>query len=674
MRPMSAPTRIRGPPLSLCDIMRLGYLQQVRMLVELGADMEVKDASGRTPLMLTAYVQPEDWGVGVARLLIESGVNMAARDRHGMNVLHHACVYERLELAKVLLSALDFDMTQSDKSGNTALHYAAIAGNVRLVQLLLDYLARYRLPAEKINKQGRSPLDEAILSGSAQCATLLSDVVSRSQAIRGDASSQQTTADASSRGTSGIQHASVSVIDEGVGWGGCTEDNWVEGSVFSYKSDYSPDQSEREYPQFQNENASPTKARRSGVRRPHTATTKGCLPGGSDVGSSRSPGTTNRLQRSSSLLSLRGNVVETTRVSFHGVKDGSTLDARGSSSIISTKTPIPSARSLRTLQRERTVISRGKVSPPNEKNPDLVIHVVPESDFRNAPEYVLKLTRMPSDPLASDRESLPSLVHKHQLLLPYQEQASKKLGPGTWREEMQVLYRHYEIQCSPNWRNAARQVLDSAFNQDDGDDIGSKERKLRRPSPINRQLLGADISTSSMSVKRRPGSNKQRKISASSPPAASDQVSSSESVVSNSSLRKKDSTGSRTEAGSVPGAGDGGANSGASRSLAKVSVESSGGSGGVAEMNGGSGAAGRGEGGFAQGVTSSAYSTAASMGGGGRRDAGRRARRVGTVNSQDVPTLTETLITDDVGAEALNSESVEIDSNRLTVLSDIDED
>lgn len=151
-------------------------------------------------------------------------------------------------------------------------------------------------------------------------------------------------------------------------------------------------------------------------------------------------------------------------------------------------------------------------------------------------------------------------------------------------------------------------------------------------------------------------------------------MSSSESVVSNSSLRKKDSTGSRTEAGSVPGAGDGGANSGASRSLAKVSVESSGGSGGVAEMNGGSGAAGRGEGGFGHGVTSSAYSTAASMGGGGRKDAGRRARRVGTVNSQDVPTLTETLITDDVGAEALNSESVEIDSNRLTVLSDIDED
>lgn len=312
------------------------------------------------------------------------------------------------------------------RSGNTALHYAAIAGNVRLVQLLLDYLARYRLPAEKINKQGRSPLDEAILSGSAQCVTLLGDVVSRSQAIRVDASSQQTTADASSRGTSGIQHASVSVIDEGVGWGGCTEDNWVEGSVFSYKSYDSPDQSEREYPQFQNENASPAKARRNGVRRPYTATTKGCLPGGSDVGSSRSPGTTNRLQRSSSLLSLRGNVVEATRVSFHGVKDGSTLDTRGS--IISTKTPSPSTRSLRTLQRERTVISRGMVSPPNEKNPDLVIHVVPESDFRNAPEYVLKLTRMPSDPLASDRESLPSLVHKHQLLLPYHEQTSKKVG------------------------------------------------------------------------------------------------------------------------------------------------------------------------------------------------------------------------------------------------------
>ena len=93
----------------------LSIYPQVPLLVNLGANLEARDDSGRTPLMLTALVQPEAWGVGVARLLIEVGVAMGQRDRHGMNALHHACVYERLELVRVLLHAPDFDLAQSDK-------------------------------------------------------------------------------------------------------------------------------------------------------------------------------------------------------------------------------------------------------------------------------------------------------------------------------------------------------------------------------------------------------------------------------------------------------------------------------------------------------------------------------------------------------------------------------
>ena len=84
-------------------------------MVKLGANLEARDGTGRTPLMLAAYVEPEVWGVGMARLLIEMGVCMSHRDKHGMNALHHACVYERLELVKVLLNAPDFDLAQSDK-------------------------------------------------------------------------------------------------------------------------------------------------------------------------------------------------------------------------------------------------------------------------------------------------------------------------------------------------------------------------------------------------------------------------------------------------------------------------------------------------------------------------------------------------------------------------------
>ena len=91
------------------------FALQVPLLVSLGVNLEARDATGRTPLMLAAYVHPEQWGVGVARLLIEMGVRMNQRDKHGMNALHHACVYERLELVKVLLNAPDFDLVQCDK-------------------------------------------------------------------------------------------------------------------------------------------------------------------------------------------------------------------------------------------------------------------------------------------------------------------------------------------------------------------------------------------------------------------------------------------------------------------------------------------------------------------------------------------------------------------------------
>ena len=50
-----------------------GLFKQVRYLIEFGARVNQRDHHGRTPLMNAALVEDEEWGVGLARLLLEKG-------------------------------------------------------------------------------------------------------------------------------------------------------------------------------------------------------------------------------------------------------------------------------------------------------------------------------------------------------------------------------------------------------------------------------------------------------------------------------------------------------------------------------------------------------------------------------------------------------------------------
>ena len=86
---------------SIVSAILKGYFQQVRFLVETGCDVNERDALRRTPLMTCALVGDESWSVGLARVLIEHGASGSIRDKHGLNAFHHACIYQRLPLAKV---------------------------------------------------------------------------------------------------------------------------------------------------------------------------------------------------------------------------------------------------------------------------------------------------------------------------------------------------------------------------------------------------------------------------------------------------------------------------------------------------------------------------------------------------------------------------------------------
>ncbi|ESO94465.1 hypothetical protein LOTGIDRAFT_161161 [Lottia gigantea] len=173
-RPKSA-FSIRGPSMTLCDVIRCGYYKHVGFLVEMGIVIDESDQEGKTPLILCAFVEPESWGVGLARILIEHGAQVSKKDRFGLNTFHYACIYGRFQLAKALLNAMDFDINDVDRYGNTALHYTVRSGNSMITKLIVDALKRYNLPLDTRNRHGQTALELAYKLNRYSCVKLLED-------------------------------------------------------------------------------------------------------------------------------------------------------------------------------------------------------------------------------------------------------------------------------------------------------------------------------------------------------------------------------------------------------------------------------------------------------------------------------------------------------------------
>ncbi|KAH3731134.1 protein shank-like [Dreissena polymorpha] len=163
----------RNVPMTLLDIIKNGYFQQVRFLVDHGTDLDQKDSERRTPLMLCAFIEPEAWGVGLCRLLIENGATLFLRDKYGLNAFQYAVIYDRVDLVRVYLKAIDFNLNDADKLGNTALHYAVRSGNAMIVKLITQAHVKYHIPLDKANHDGFTPLHEAHRLSRQRCARIL---------------------------------------------------------------------------------------------------------------------------------------------------------------------------------------------------------------------------------------------------------------------------------------------------------------------------------------------------------------------------------------------------------------------------------------------------------------------------------------------------------------------
>ena len=173
MRPNSVRAVLSGPPLTLSDVIRGGYFSHVTTLIQMGIDVNGRDADSKTPIMLCALIEDEDWAVGIARALIENGAKLNVTDKFGLSALHMAAIYEREKLIKILLSAADFDPNLQDKLGNTALHYASMSGNIDITRVLVQYWNKYGLDGGIRNRRGKTPLHLAYDASHYGCASQL---------------------------------------------------------------------------------------------------------------------------------------------------------------------------------------------------------------------------------------------------------------------------------------------------------------------------------------------------------------------------------------------------------------------------------------------------------------------------------------------------------------------
>jgi hypothetical protein len=171
----------------------------VQLLLANGANTEVRDDYGRTPLLLVAR---ETGRVETATILLDGGAEVNARDRFNSTPLELAAWRGHRDLVDLLLDrgadvptagrdadnlasmaiekglerlfellVNDIDLQARGEAGRTLLHSASEGGSARIVEVLLDE----GLDVNALDRYGRAPLHYAAEYGHVEVTELLID-------------------------------------------------------------------------------------------------------------------------------------------------------------------------------------------------------------------------------------------------------------------------------------------------------------------------------------------------------------------------------------------------------------------------------------------------------------------------------------------------------------------
>jgi hypothetical protein len=130
----------------------IGDVKKVKKLLIEGANVNVQNKFGRTPLHLVASYDYFE----IAKVLIVNGANVNAQDKNGWTPLHEAAFWGCMNVVKLLIEN-GANVNAKNKFGNTPLHLASIRGNIEIVRLLLEHGA----DPDIINNGGNTAIDLA---------------------------------------------------------------------------------------------------------------------------------------------------------------------------------------------------------------------------------------------------------------------------------------------------------------------------------------------------------------------------------------------------------------------------------------------------------------------------------------------------------------------------------
>lgn len=140
---------------------RYGHVSAAAALLEYGANIEAKDAAGRTALYLATFFEQ----VSMVQFLVARKANVKAQTSFKHTPLHQAAYDDSTDIMKLLLRN-GADINARDNDGQTPLHVAVEVGRVAATRLLLRFFGTVFLKkgadANIKDNCGRKPLDIAL--------------------------------------------------------------------------------------------------------------------------------------------------------------------------------------------------------------------------------------------------------------------------------------------------------------------------------------------------------------------------------------------------------------------------------------------------------------------------------------------------------------------------------
>ena len=158
--------------LPLVQAAYLGNTEIIDILLENGADLELKDANSRTPLL--AYINeiyigqiegnyPQDMNdktTEVVKYFLDKGADINAKDKDEEDIMFYAVKSNNVPLIELLIGTYKYDINTRNNSGETPLFIAA-QNHPELVPMLLQKGANPKI----MDKNGRTPAIAAVEMG-----------------------------------------------------------------------------------------------------------------------------------------------------------------------------------------------------------------------------------------------------------------------------------------------------------------------------------------------------------------------------------------------------------------------------------------------------------------------------------------------------------------------------